>query len=53
MSKAADEMVNITKFWNPIPDNVKKYGRLFLTAEKLYRILDENKIYTELAQDLK
>lgn len=53
MSKAADEMANITKFWNPIPDNVKKYGRLFLTAEKLYRILDENKIYTELAQSLK
>jgi D-xylulose kinase len=49
ISKAADEMANITKVWDPIPANHEKYTKLFATAEKLYSILDQNGIYNEIA----
>jgi D-xylulose kinase len=50
ISKAADEMANITQVWKPNQENKKKYTALFSIAEKVYKSLQDAGLYAELAK---
>ncbi|MCP4760318.1 MAG: xylulose kinase [archaeon] len=50
IEKTADNMANITKFWNPVSENVGKYKKLFEISNKLYKSINKENIYTELAK---
>ena len=53
LAKATDEMVNISQVWNPIAENTKKYDTLFDIANRVYKSLDENNLYADLAHFMK
>lgn len=49
LTKAADEMANITNVWNPNTENKAKYDKLFHINKKIYQVLQASNIYHELA----
>ncbi len=50
IEKAADQMANITHFWEPNPANREKYEQLFVLAEKLYNTLNDAHLYFDLKE---
>jgi glycerol kinase len=53
ISAAAEKMANITRFWNPKPENQILYQKLLGITEKLYNSINSANLYAELADFMK
>lgn len=50
ITKAADNMANITNVWNPQPSHFEKYNHLYDVSKKIYEQIELGRIYQDLAQ---
>ncbi len=49
INKASEQMSQMEKFWDPIEENNLQYDKLSKLSEKIYHVLNESKIYSELS----